>query len=286
VANVVEIIGITHSPNMGRMLLEPNPEFAIRKSAEDYDRMRVKMAEAKPDVLVVIASDHLNQFFMDNMPAFLIGKAPVAEGPFPHEIRQHGLTPYRTKVEVEMAKGMLRLAPDFGVDFSFSDEFRIDHAFTIPLGFIRPEMDLPIIPIFTNVMAPPIPTAKRFYDVGRMIRSIIEALPINARVGILASGHMATELGGPKNSRYSADPEFDRRMIQLIGEGKAEEVVQQATWDRLLHAGNNTLGFLNFILLLGVAGAAVPNAVGLHFPEQKAAVPFMAWDVNQKGAAA
>jgi hypothetical protein len=31
-----------------------------------------------------------------------------------------------------------------GVDFSFSDEFRIDHALTVPLNFIRPVMEAPI----------------------------------------------------------------------------------------------------------------------------------------------
>jgi protocatechuate 4,5-dioxygenase beta chain len=68
---------------------------------------------------------------MDNMPAFLIGKAPRAEGPFPHEMRTFGIAPYSAEVEVDVAKNMLQLAPKMGVDFSFSDEFRIDHAFTV-----------------------------------------------------------------------------------------------------------------------------------------------------------
>jgi len=53
--------------------------------------MQKWMAQADPDSLVVIGSDHLNQWFMDNMPAFSIGKAGVATGPFPHEQRNFGL---------------------------------------------------------------------------------------------------------------------------------------------------------------------------------------------------
>ena len=92
-AELVEIMGISHSPNFPGQIAEPNPEPAIVEAAHDYELMRQRMAGTKPDVLVMIASDHLNQFFMDNMPAFLIGKAPRAEGPFPHEMRTFGIAP-------------------------------------------------------------------------------------------------------------------------------------------------------------------------------------------------
>ena len=131
-AELVEIMGISHSPNFPGQIADANPEPAIVEAARDYELMRQRMADSRPDVLVVIASDHLNQFFMDNMPAFLIGKAPRAEGPFPHEMRTFGIVSYRADVEVDVAKSMLQLAPKMGVDFSFSDEFRIDHAFTVP----------------------------------------------------------------------------------------------------------------------------------------------------------
>jgi protocatechuate 4,5-dioxygenase beta chain len=127
--------------------------------------MRRKMAEARPDVLLVIASDHLNQWFMDNMPPFIVGKASSAEGPFPWEAHSFGLDPYRARVDAELAKTLITESSALGVDFAFSDEFRIDHAFTVPLNFVRPEMDLPIVPVWTNVMAPPVPTAQRFFVV-------------------------------------------------------------------------------------------------------------------------
>src|SRR4030095_11935166 len=134
-AELVEIMGISHSPNFPGQIAEPNPEPAIVDAARDYDLMKKRMAASRPDVLIVIASDHLNQFFMNNMPAFLIGKAPRAEGPFPHEMRTFGIVSYLADVEVDVAKNMLRLAPKMGVDFSFSDEFRIDQPFRVHLTF-------------------------------------------------------------------------------------------------------------------------------------------------------
>ena len=277
-AELVEIMGISHSPNFPGQIAEPNPEPAIVEAAQDYELMRKRMAGTRPDVLIVIASDHLNQFFMDNMPAFLIGKAPRAEGPFPHEMRTFGIAPYSAEVEVDVAKNMLQLASKTGVDFSFSDEFRIDHAFTVPLNFIRPEMDLPIVPIFTNVMAPPVPPAQRFYEVGKAIRKIINELPANKRVGVLSSGHLAIEIGGPKEGRSSSDPEFDRKMMNLVGRGDVASVIEEATWDRMMASGNVTPGFLNFVLLMGLADGKAPSVSGVRFPKSKGSVPYMAWD--------
>src|SRR5258707_15782275 len=116
-AELVEILGISHSPNFPGQIAEPNPEPAIVEAARDYELMRQRMAGTNPDVLIVIASDHLNQFFMDNMPSFLIGKAPRAEGPFPHEMRTFGSVSYRADVEVDVAKSRLQLAPKWASTF-------------------------------------------------------------------------------------------------------------------------------------------------------------------------
>src|SRR5882762_3391957 len=212
-AELVEIMGISHSPNFPGQIAEPNPEPAIVEAAHDYELMRQRMAGTKPDVLVMIASYHLNQFFMDNMPAFLIGKAPRAEGPFPHEMRTFGIAPYRADVEV-----------------------------------------------------------------GKAIRRIIDALPSNKRVGVLSSGHLAIEIGGPKEGRSSSDPEFDRRMMNLVGRGDVENVIEEATWDRMMASGNVTPGFLNFVLLMGLADGKAPSVSGVRFPKSKGSVPYMAWD--------
>jgi protocatechuate 4,5-dioxygenase beta chain len=221
--------------------------------------MREKLAASRPDLLVVVASDHMNQWFTDNMPSFLVGKAPSTHGPFPHEMRIHGLAPYEARIDQQIATCLIEEGWRAGVDFSFSDEFTIDHAFTVPLNFVRPEMDLPIVPIFSNVMALPVPPASRFYQVGEALRSMIEALPGSQRVAVLSSGHLSVEIGGPKMGKGAADLEFDNRMMGLIGAGDTETLVREATWERMMQAGNVTAGFLNYVLLCGVAKGVAPT---------------------------
>lgn len=279
-AEIVEVIGVTHNPFLPREFREnPDSEPGIRAAFDNFLLMRNKLKEAKPDVIVVFASDHLNQWFMDNMPPFLIGKSPVARGPFPHEARNHKLSEYHAEIDVDLARALLRGGLDQGVDFSFSDEFIMDHAFTMPLELIRPEMDIPIVPVFTNTIALPIPPSKRFYDIGLTIRSVIDELPLAKRIAVIASGHTSLDVGGPKTNQ-SVDPELDRQMMAWIAEGNSEAVIKEATFERMFGAGNQTPGFLNFILLLGIVRGLPASFTALNTCRY-AASPFMTWEPTQ-----
>jgi protocatechuate 4,5-dioxygenase, beta chain len=278
VAKLVEIIGITHNPFLPKLLASEDSDPVLKEIAADYDLMRERLAQANADVLVVIASDHLNQWFMDNMPAFLVGKAPRTQGPFPHEQRGFGIAPYQATIDTALAKWFVAAGFDEGVDFAFSDEFTIDHAFTVPLNFVRPEMDLPIVPIWTNVMAPPLPPAERFFAVGHALGRLIARAPTAQRVAVVSSGHLAVEVGGPKpNTAGSTDEDFDRKMMGFIEAGDVQSVLRNATFERLLQAGNVTPGFLNYIMLMGIAEGRKPNSIALRFPRTTTAVYYMEW---------
>jgi len=285
-AQLVEIIGVTHNPvlpGIFQQRMDADPQ--VRPAWNNFHLMGEKLAAARPDVVIVAAGDHLNQWFMDNMPPFVVGKAPLARGPFPHELSLHALQPYEVPVDVDVAQALLRGGYEHGVDFAFSDEFRLDHAFTMPLTYLRPAQDLPIVPLWTNVMAPPIPPARRFYDVGLAIREVIEALPGDKRVAVVASGHMANGVGGPAMRRFQDNPElpFDLEMKARLEAGDVEAVLREATWEKLMAVGNGTPGFLDFVLLLGVARGARPSYVALNATRVTAASFFMSWDAPDGG---
>ena len=95
-AQIVSIIGITHNPFMPRLFKQPQQPPGAAKVKERIAMMRQKLAEAKVDVLVCIGNDHLHQFFMDNMPAFMIGKMEQYDGTFYDEEREFGLAEVQT----------------------------------------------------------------------------------------------------------------------------------------------------------------------------------------------
>lgn len=226
----------------------------------------------------MIGNDHLNQFFMDNMPAFMIGKMDSFEGTFFNEEREFGIPTCRVAGDPELAGHLLDGVLDRSVDFSYSNELRIDHSIVVPIMFVRPEMDLPIVPILTNCIAPPLPRARRFYEVGRAIRAALEQAPADRRVAFVISGHLSLEVRGPKQfERRLLDPDFDRRAVGWITNGDADGACQEASYESLKRHGNMTHGFLNFILAMGLANAGQPvhaEGVDAGFP----AVPFFAWE--------
>src|ERR1051325_6698329 len=125
---IVTIIGITHNPFMPRLFQQPQQPPGAVKVKERIEMMRQKLAEAKPDVLVTIGNDHLHQFFMDNMPAFMIGKMDAYDGTFYDEIREFGLPQCRLPGDLELSEAIMEGAFDRGVDFAYSNELTIEYA--------------------------------------------------------------------------------------------------------------------------------------------------------------
>src|SRR5260370_29233692 len=87
---------------------------------------------------------------------------------------------------------------DAGFDLAFSNELRIDHSITCPLITLRPEADLPVVPVYTNIFAPPMPQPRRFVELGHTIRRLVEPWPTDERVAIIGTGHLSLGLGGPR----------------------------------------------------------------------------------------
>jgi protocatechuate 4,5-dioxygenase beta chain len=277
-AQIVSIIGITHNPFMPRLFKQPQQPPGAAKVKERIAMMREKLAEAKVDVLVCIGNDHLHQFFMDNMPAFMIGKMEEYDGTFYDEEREFGLPKCKLRGDIAVSDAIMEGAFDRGVDFSYSNELTIDHSIVVPMMFVRPEMDIPVVPILTNCIAPPMPRPKRYFEVGKAIRAAIDSLPTNKRIGVLVSGHLSLEIGGPKMFEPRlTDANFDANAVGWIVNGDIEAAAANCAPDKIVEYGNMTSGYLNFIMMMGVANLTKPTyAEGLDagFP----AIPFFSWD--------
>jgi protocatechuate 4,5-dioxygenase, beta chain len=278
-AQVVSIIGVSHSPFLPNIFRRyPDIPESDRRSYENYQAMHDRLADAKPDVLIAVGTDHFNHFFLDNMPAWSIAKCPETTGPYPQEGEGFNLPPYKATVDVDLAKTLIREGFNKGVDFAYSDDAYIEHSISLPMAYIRPEMDLSIVPVYCNVLAPPIPPAQRFYDVGRAISSIVQDLPASTRVGVVASGHLAIDVGGPKMASGSVDPDWDRKVVGLIRDGDTAAVLAEAEWENLHKRGTVTPGFLSFVLLMGMASGAKPSFAEVIVSETHGSTPFLVWD--------
>jgi protocatechuate 4,5-dioxygenase beta chain len=226
------------------------PEW--KRKVEAY---RETLTRADPDILVMVGSDHFHQIFLDNYPQFLIGKAPRYDATFYNEQREFGLPKFALTGDEDMSRFMHQSLMDQDFDVAFSNELKLDHSIICPIITVRPQNDLPIVPIYTNIFAPPLPSPLRFYKLGRAIRRAIEDYPSDMRVAAIGTGHLSLELGGPRQFMDTGpDPEFDYKAIEWLRAGDVEAILANVTHQSMERSGNATHGFLNFILMLGVAG--------------------------------
>src|SRR4051812_9034004 len=186
-AELAAVIASTHHPFYYKASTAPPgeaPPFAAEwvRKVEAY---RETLTRARPDVLVMVGSDHFHQLWLDNMPQFLIGKAPFYDANYYNEEREFGLPKLLLKGHEELSGYLLREGIAGGFDLAFSNELRVDHSITCPISTVRPQNALPIVPIYTNISAPPLPRPERFVQLGRTIREIIDAWPSDLRVAVI-----------------------------------------------------------------------------------------------------
>lgn len=279
-ARLVGVAGTTHNPLMWTTLQGEIP-VDLRETASHLDDFRHRVAALAPDVIVVVGSDHLHMLTTWNMPPFMVGKAAESRAVFPSEERSFGLSPTTIGGHPELARHLLGGRElDSGFDFAFSDEPWLDHSFVIPLLTLTPGLDIPVVPLFTNANSPPIPPARRFAQLGAYLAEAIESAPGSERVLVVGSGHLAFELGGPRQfTGASPDRQFDEMALGWMRDGDIEAAVAGATFDRLTRAGNETYQFLNFITCLATAGSR-PATVSAGPESRFGALPFFWWEMS------
>ena len=203
----------------------------------------------------MVGSDHFHQLWLDNMPQFLVGKAPYFDANWYNEEREFGLPRMTLDGDEELASHILRGGLDADFDLAFSNELRIDHSITCPIITLRPRGRPADRADLHQHLRAAAAAAEAVRELGRAIRELVESWPSDQRVAIIGTGHLSLELGGPRQfGQHGPDPEFDRKAVEWIANGDLEGCLREVTLDSLHLPGNATHGFMDFMLMMGVAG--------------------------------
>jgi protocatechuate 4,5-dioxygenase beta chain len=277
-AELVMAAATPHNPLLWRTMVDPVPQD-LRGVAANFAVIAEVIRELGVDVIVEVGSDHIRQFNSDNCPAFAIGMAEAYHGTFENEVRTFGmpyceLTGHRQLAEVIAGREVLADA----VDFAVCHEWRLDHGFVLPLMYLTPRMDVPVVPINVNGVLPPLPGPARYVALGRHVRDSVARWSSGARVALLTSGHMATEIGGPRQflGGGSSDPEFDEMAVAWMRDGDLDGAVAGCTYDRVTGAGNMTYQYVNVLAALAAMDGR-PAELAEATPSRFAPSPFFLW---------
>ncbi len=170
-----------------------------------YARMRQALEAAKPDALIVVAAEHFANFFMNNMPAYCIGMADYYEGPIEDEAWL-GIERHRIPGARSLSERIIRRVME-NVDVAYAEEWQFDHGIMVPLHFLTPRYDVPIIPANINCQGPPLTPLRRAWAFGQALRAACDAAP--ERIALIGTGGIshwpATPDSGKINERFDRD---------------------------------------------------------------------------------
>ena len=249
-AEIVGGVGVPHTPHFPGIVDRDEPLGPQLRRL--YGTAARHLRELAPDVLIFFTCDHYNIFFVESVPIFSIGVAPSAPGP--SDYRE--LPAYTVPIASDLARHIQAAAVHGDFDVGMSQEFEFDHPVTVPLHFLTPEMDVPIVPVFVNGLIPPLPSAARCHALGARIREALTGMP--GRVAAVASGSFSLEVGGPRLSATShtgiPDPQWAGRVMDLMRAGDVGRLVAEASEEQLTRAGNAAGELLTWIAMLGLVG--------------------------------
>ncbi|SAL31203.1 gallate dioxygenase [Caballeronia concitans] len=214
-ARIIGGIAASHTPTIG---------FAFDKNKRDdpvwapifknFAPLADWIEEKRPDVIVTIYNDHVTSFFFDHYSAFALGV-----GPEWHVADEGGgardLPPIKGHPALAAHIGKSLVTDEF--DMSFFQNKPLDHGCFSPLSMLcphTPEWPVSIVPLQMGVLQLPMPSARRFYKLGRALRRAIESYPEDIKVAILATGGLSHQVHGERAGFNNT--EWDARFLDLF----------------------------------------------------------------------
>ena len=247
-AELVNVLAASHTPVM--LNFPDAAGEADRQSVFDgFHELGRRLAESRPQALVVLSTDHLHNFFLDNFPAFCIGAADSYDTPI-----EHWLNAERRTLPGDPALGghLLARAMESGFDPSFSLDLTLDHGSLTPIELAGLSRELPIVPILVNCVQPPLPTMARCLAFGEFLGEALRDYQDTERVAVLATGGVSHDIATPRMGMVNE--EFDRRFLDLLGEdGRAAADYAR---DHVHEAGNGAEEVRMWLIAAGAAAGS------------------------------
>jgi len=153
------------------------------------------------------------------MPVYALGVAENHVGPGEHYFEMLRLSEVsEVPSDAELAEDLLRGLVRSGFDVARMGRIEYGNNLMVPLHLIRPEMDIPIIPVFINVFTPPLASVARTYELGQRVRQLLAQR--DGRIGFIATGGLS-HWPPIWNEKSPADDAFLARMKRFQTEGRS-----------------------------------------------------------------
>ncbi|HWM29890.1 MAG TPA: hypothetical protein VNQ14_15620 [Woeseiaceae bacterium] len=208
----------SHAPGItGRASLVQNTGLRDEfYAALNEERRQIETVRA--DAIIVIAAEHFANFFMNNMPAYCLGVGEKHHGPI-EDPGWLGIERRDVPGAPELAFAIVKEIMQ-SVDVAYAEEWKFDHGIMVPLHFLTPRYDVPVIPVNINCQGPPLTPLHRAWAFGEALRRACDGRP--ERIAVVGTGGI---------SHWPATPDS----------GKINEAWDRAFLDRLMRQDREAL---------------------------------------------
>jgi len=235
------------------------------------------LEELKPDRLVVIYNDHMDEFFLNAYPTFALGVAdtyPVADEGF--GTRPFPPVPGDSKLGWHIARSLV--ADEF--DITICQELEVDHGVISPLPMVDfsegdSDWKIPIVPLAVNVILHPLPTPRRCYKLGQALRRAILSYPEDLKVVVAGTGGLSHQLTG--TAFGAVREEWDKEFMRLLAE--EPETLCDYTHEQLIKlGGTESVEVVNWLAMRGALPATARPIVEAYYAHRIMGYGLAAYD--------
>jgi 3-O-methylgallate 3,4-dioxygenase len=219
------------------------------------DRLADSIGTAKLDALIIVGDDQHEQYFEDNMPAFLVyAGASIANSTLElpagapeywkraRSIYHEPDGPREYPVARDLALHLIQSLEDF--DLAYGEKLARPRGEGHAFGFVHRRLlkdAVPVVPLVVNTYYPPNqPRPKRCFALGKAIAHAISTFSGEKRVAIIASGGL---------SHFTIDERLDRDLLKACA--NSDEKFLSSIPLAKLNSGNSEIR--NWIVMAGAA---------------------------------
>jgi protocatechuate 4,5-dioxygenase beta chain len=238
----------------------------IERIQSGFEVLKKQIEAFNPDVLLVVGDDQGEVFTEANMPAFCLFTCAEVHGSLnigligePEEENHVTL-----RCDSDLARHLLNELRRDGFDVSEQNELKplgrpkrgLGHAFTRPTVKVTPKLNVPIIPLHVNCYFPPMPSARKCYELGQAIAHALKDR--REKVAIMASGGLSHDPRGPRAGWIDAP--LDRWVLEQLRTGNGEALCHLFEFDSdTLRSGTGEIR--SWIVVAGACGESRANVV-------------------------
>ena len=270
-ARIIAGMGTSHTPAIGAAVdLGKVAEPYWAPIFEGYEGAKAWMAQAKPDVVIMVYNDHVNAFDFKVIPTFALGCAetfPIAdEGWGPRPVPMVYGYP---EMAAHIAQSLI--LDDF--DMTIINEMEVDHGLTVPLSlaFGAPKQwPCRVIPLAVNVVQYPAPSGKRCFNLGQAIKKAVESWDEDLKVVIFGTGGMSHQIQGPRAGLINS--KFDNDFLDGLSQDP-QRLAAIPPIEYLRDAGAEAIELVMWLMMRGALGDAVDEVFRFyHVPASSTGV--------------